>query len=38
MARDLKQNIAENGPIENPPDGGAGREPLQAPSPDAVPF
>lgn len=25
MDRDVKQNIAENAPIENPPEGGAGR-------------
>ena len=28
MDRDVKQNIAENAPIENPPEGGAGRDPL----------
>ena len=28
MDRDVKQNIAENAPIENPPEGGAGRDPF----------
>ena len=35
MDRDVKQNIAENAPIENPPEGGAGRDPLQDLSPEA---
>ena len=35
MDRDVKRNIAENAPIENPPEGGAGRDPLQDLSPEA---
>ena len=38
MDRDVKQNIAENAPIENPPEGGAGRDPLQDLSPEACTF
>ena len=38
MDRDVKQNIAENAPIENPPEGGAGRDPLQDLSPEARTF
>ena len=38
MDRDIKQNIAENAPIENPPEGGAGRDPLQDLSPEACTF
>ena len=38
MDRDVKQNIAENVPIENPPEGGAGRDPLQDLSPEARTF
>lgn len=38
MDRDVKRNIAENAPIENPPEGGAGRDPLQDLSPEACTF
>ena len=38
MDRDVKQNIAENAPIENPPEGGTGRDPLQDLSPEARTF
>ena len=38
MDRDVKRNIAENAPIENPPEGGAGRDPLQDLSPEARTF